>query len=121
MVYRIAQAMCIGAIVGVTLVAVPRTAQPASPGRTLTLVNVEASGVKIWLPSTIAARAGERITLKLDNKLDAPHGFSIDDYGIHAVVPGAATQEVTFTAKKGVARFYCHLHPAHVGGSVIVL
>ena len=113
--------ICLVAIVGVALADLPRVAQTASPARTVTLVNVEASGVKIWLPSTIVAHPGERVTLKLDNKLDAVHGFSMDEYGIHVVVPGAGTQEVTFTAKKGTSRFYCQLHPAHIGGNVIVL
>jgi nitrosocyanin len=111
----------VGAIVGVTLVSVHTRAQTAPPVRTFTLVNVEASGVKIWLPSSFVARPGERVTLKLDNKLGAVHGFSIDEYGIHVLVPGGGTQQVTFTAKKGSSRFYCHLHPAHIGGDVIVL
>ena len=111
----------IGAIVGVTLVSAHTRAQTAPMVHTITLVNVEASGAKIWLPSSIVAHPGERVTLKLDNKLGAVHGFSIDDYGIHVLVPGAGTQEVTFTAKKGASRFYCHLHPAHIGGDLIVL
>ena len=111
----------VGAIVGMMLFSVQARAQTAPPVHTFTLVNVEASGVKIWLPSSIVARQGERVTLKLDNKLGAVHGFSIDEYGIHVLVPGAGTQEVTFTAKKGASRFYCHLHPAHIGGDVIVL
>jgi nitrosocyanin len=111
----------VGAIVGVTLVSLHTRAQTAPSERTFTIVNVEASGAKIWLPSSIAARPGERVTLKLDNKLGAVHGFSIDEYGIHVVVPGAGTQEVTFIAKKGASRFYCQLHPAHIGGEVIVL
>jgi plastocyanin len=111
----------IGAIVVVTLVSAHTRAQTAPMMHTITLVVVEASGVKVWLPSTIVAHPGERVTLKLDNKLGAVHGFSIDEYGIHVLVPGAGTQEVTFTAKKGASRFYCHLHPAHIGGDLLVL
>ena len=111
----------VGAIAGVTLISVHTRAQTAPSVRTFTIVNVEASGARIWLPSAIAAHPGERVTLKLDNKLGAVHGFSIDEYGIHVIVPGAGTQEVTFIAKKGISRFYCHLHPAHIGGEVIVL
>ena len=111
----------VGATVGAALVSVHPAAQTASPARTVTLVNVEASGAKIWLPSSVAARPGEQVTLKLENKLDAVHGFSIDEYGIHVVVPATGMQEVTFTAKRGASRFYCQLHPAHIGGDVIVL
>ena len=111
----------IGIIAGVTLLSVHTAAQTASPARTFTLDNVEASGVKVWLPSTVVARPGERVTLKLENKLGAVHGFSMDEYGIHVLVPGGGTQEVTFTAKRGASRFYCQLHPTHLGGDVIVM
>lgn len=111
----------IGMIVGATLLSVHTVGQTASPVRTFTVDNVEVSGVKVWLPSVVIVHPGDRVTLKLDNKLGAVHGFSIDDYGIHALVPGAGTQEVTFTAKRGASRFYCQLHPAHLGGNVIVM
>lgn len=111
----------VGLIVGMPLVSMHTAAQTAPSVHTFTLVNVEASGVKIWLPSSSVARSGERVTLKLENKLDAVHGFSIDEYGIHVVVPATGKQEVTFTAKKGASRFYCQLHPGHIGGDVLVL
>lgn len=97
-------------------------ANAASPApNSFTVVNVTASGAKIWLPSTVATRSGQQVSLVLDNKLDEAHGFAIDDYGIRVVVQPKSKQTVTFTAKPGVSRFYCHLHPAHVGGQVIVL
>jgi len=111
----------ISMIVGATLISVHTVAQTASPARTFTLDNVEASGVKVWLPSVVVVHPGEQVTLKLDNKLDAVHGFSIDEYGIHVVVPAGGSQEVKFTAKRGASRFYCQLHPAHLGGNVIVM
>ncbi len=111
----------IGMIVGATLIGVHTVAQTASPARTFTLDNVEVSGVKVWLPSVVVVHPGEQVTLKLDNKLDAVHGFSIDEYGIHVVVPAGGSQEVKFTAKRGASRFYCQLHPAHLGGDVIVM
>jgi len=85
------------------------------------VVNVLASGAKIWLPSAVVIHPGQQITLTLDNKLDEAHGFSIDEYGIRVVVQPKSKEKVTFTAKPGVSRFYCQLHPAHVGGQVIVL
>ena len=113
--------MCaIGAIIGFS-VAGAQAAGSAPAPHTFSLVNVLASGAKVWLPSAIVVRPGEQVTLRLENKLDEAHGFAIDEYGIHAVVPAKGTQQVTFMAKRGVARFYCQLHPAHIGGQVVVL
>ena len=36
---------------------------------------------------------------------------------LHAMAPADRKQEVTFTAKRGLAsRLSCQLHPAHIGG-----
>ncbi len=103
------------------LLSLSTPAQPAPATGVFSVVNVEASGAKIWLPSTVVVRPGQQVTLKLENKLDAPHGFAIDDYAIHVVIPAKGAQAVTFTAKRGLtSRFYCQLHPAHVGGQIIV-
>lgn len=107
-------------IVGLTVTCVYAAGSRPSP-HAFNLVNVLASGAKVWLPSAVVVRSGEQVTLKLENKLDEAHGFSIDEYGIQVVIPAKSTQQVTFTAKRGAARFYCQLHPAHVGGQVIVL
>lgn len=120
---RIIGFAAVGLLVGlVGLLGVQRTAHTAAAAHEFTLVNVEANGAKVWLPSVIIAHPGEKVTLKLQNKLDAPHGFAIDDYGIQTVLPASGTAQVTFTARKGTAsRFYCQLHPAHIGGQVAVL
>lgn len=108
-------------VAGLALAGTRGPAQAAPSPRAFTMVNVLASGAKVWLPSAVVVRRGEQITLTLDNKLEEAHGFAIDEYGIQVVVPPKSTQKVTFTAKPGVSRFYCQLHPAHVGGQVIVL
>jgi len=106
----------------VAAVALAGPAQTAPGPGVFAVVNVEVSGAKIWLPSTIVVRPGQQVTLKLDNKLDAPHGFAIDDYAIQVIVPAGGRQDVTFTAKRGLtSRFYCQIHPPHVGGQIVVL
>jgi len=35
--------------------------------------------------------------------------------------PRRGTQEVKFIAKRSASRFYCQLHPAHLGGNVTVM
>src|SRR5215472_13188588 len=108
-------------IAGLILAGARGAAQAAPTPRAFTVVNVLSSGAKIWLPSAIVVHRGEQITLTLDNKLDEAHGFSIDEYGVQVVVQPRSKQKVTFTARPGVSRFYCQLHPAHVGCQVIVL
>jgi plastocyanin len=122
-VWRIIGVAAVGLFVGVVgMLGVPRTAHTAPAAHEFTLVNVEANGAKVWLPSVIVVHPGEKVTLKLQNKLDAPHGFAIDDYRIQAVVPASGNAQVTFTARRGTtSRFYCQLHPAHIGGQVAVL
>lgn len=89
----------------------------------LTLVNIETpQGVKIWEPPSITAKKGDKVTLKLINKLDKEHGFAIEAYGIKEVVDGNKTKTVSFTADKaGIFPIQCHLHPPHVAGQLIVL
>ena|SRR5690348_658755 len=108
-------------VVGIALAGMGAAGQAAPMPHTFTMVNVLASGAKVWLPSAVVVHPGEQVTLTLQNKLDEAHGFAIDEYGIRAVVPAKGTRQVTFTAKLGVSRFYCQLHPAHIGGQIIVL
>lgn len=94
-------------------------------------VAVEAGGAKFWLGGgDIDLRSGIStagpITFKLVNKMDADHGFAIDGMGVKQVVkPG---EEATVTVLRSdlapgvsVFKYYCHLHAAHVGGSLLVL
>jgi nitrosocyanin len=87
----------------------------------ITLINVLLDGTKIWLPSAVTAKEGEKIILTLVNKLDQPHGFSIPALGVKEVVKGGETKEVEFQATEaGTYPIVCQLHPAHLGGVLIV-
>jgi nitrosocyanin len=88
-----------------------------------TVVNVEtAQGVKIWVPTSIFAKKGDKVELRLINKLDAEHGYKIAAYGIEKVVPAQGAETVTFTADKaGIFPISCQLHPPHVVGLLVVL
>jgi nitrosocyanin len=89
----------------------------------LTIVNVEtAQGVKIWVPESIFAKKGDTVEIRLINKLDAEHGYTIKAFGIEKVVPAQSAETVTFTADKaGVFPISCQLHPPHVAGQLVVL
>ena len=89
----------------------------------LTIVNVVSpQDVKIWEPTSIAAKKGDRVTLRLINKHADEHGYEIAAFGVKEVVAGDKTAAVSFTADKaGVFPIKCHLHPAHVVGQLVVL
>jgi heme/copper-type cytochrome/quinol oxidase subunit 2 len=90
-----------------------------------TIVNVEYEGTKIWLPGTIIVPKGAKVTLKLVNNVPsepAQHGFAIPAYDIALAVDRGTLGTVEFTAARaGVFPITCHLHPAHVGGQLVVL
>ena len=95
---------------------------PAAEPQKFTLINVVLDGTKIWLPSSLMVHQGDEVELTLINKLDDPHGFKIEDFGIEEVVPPKAQMTVQFTASQpGVHRYLCHLHPPHIGGQLLVL
>jgi nitrosocyanin len=92
---------------------------------TFTVVNVEYEGTKIWTPGTLVVPQGAKVTIKLVNNVPTEpnqHGFAIPAYSIAEVVTRGEPKTVQFTADKaGVFPITCHLHPAHVGGELVVL
>src|SRR5215813_3106476 len=107
-----------------TLVACMALAIPVSAGEVvLTVVNIETpQGVKIWEPTSVVAKKGDTVTLKLINRHADEHGYEIAAFGVKEVVDGGKSKDVKFTAdKSGVFPIKCHLHPAHVVGQVVVL
>jgi nitrous-oxide reductase len=116
-------------ISGANRIAMAQGASPApameEPGtRSFTMVSVEVDDAKIWLPSVIAVEQGDKVKLTLKNLVPGAvnqHGFTIPAYNITEVVTRGEPKTVTFVADKaGVFPFSCQLHPAHIGGSLIV-
>lgn len=94
----------------------------AAEPKKFTLINVLLEGTKIWLPSSVIVQQGDEVELTLINKLEEPHGFKIEAFGIEEVVQPKAQMTVKFTASKaGAQNFICHIHPPHVGGQILVL
>lgn len=86
-----------------------------------TLTSMVVQGAKVWSPATLTIPKGHAVKLKLKNTTDAAHGFSIDELNIKEVIPPGEVKEVTIKVDQaGSMRFYCHLHPAHVGGELVV-
>jgi nitrosocyanin len=92
---------------------------------TQTLVSVEIEGSKFWLPGTVVAKKGQTVRLILMNKVPSDpnqHGFAIPAVGVAEVVDRGQTKTVTFKAdKEGIFPMVCQLHPAHIGGQLVVL
>jgi nitrosocyanin len=119
-------------ISGANRIAMAQGAAPAAPApamdepgtRSFTLVSVEVDDAKIWLPSVIAVEQGDKVKLTLKNLVPGAvnqHGFTIPAYNITEVVTRGEPKTVTFVADKaGVFPYSCQLHPAHIGGSLIV-
>jgi nitrosocyanin len=116
-------------LLAAALLAAPRpagAADAAAPAETtLTVVNLEYQGTKIWVPGTIVVKKGTKVTLNLINNVPpegSQHGFAIPAYGVAAVVTVGTPETVTFTADRdGIFPLFCQLHPAHVGGQLVVL
>ena len=94
----------------------------AAEAKKFTVINVLLDGTKIWLPSTLVVSQGDEVELILINKLDEPHGFKVEAFGIEEAVLPKAQATVKFTAAKpGLHGYICHIHPPHVGGQILVL
>jgi len=91
----------------------------------LTSVNIEYENTKVWVPSTFTVKKGDTVKLTLiNNVMSEPdhHGFAIPNFGIAETVMRGEPKTITFTADKaGIFPIQCHLHPAHVGGQLVVL
>ena len=117
---------------GANRIAMAQGAAPAAPApaaeepgtKSFTLVSVEVDDTKFWLPSVIAVEQGDKVKLTLKNQVPGAsnqHGFTIPAYNIAEVVTRGEPNVVTFVADKaGVFQYSCQLHPAHIGGSLIV-
>lgn len=108
-------------MVGIALLLCGKVSVAAEPKK-FTLLNVLLDGTKIWLPSTLIVQQGDEVELTLINKLDEPHGFKLEAFGIEEVVQPKAQMTVKFTASAhGAQAYICHIHPPHVGGQLLVL
>ncbi len=108
---------------GLLLVGVALGAHAAE--QSFTVVNIEYEGSKVFVPATLVVHQGDHVKIKVVNNIKSDpnqHGFAIPDYKIEKVVTRGEPQEVEFDAKEaGIFPIKCQLHPAHVGGELVVL
>jgi len=93
--------------------------------REFTVVAIAYQGAKLWIPATLIVNKGDKVKITLINKIKsdpATHGYAIDAYKIKEVTERGKPKTVQFTADKdGLFNIYCQLHPAHIGGQLLVL
>lgn len=84
-------------------------------------IAVVKNGKKVWLPAKIVVHKGDTVKIHAVSKIkNSSHGFAIDAYNIQEVVDEKG-KDIQFVADKaGTFPFRCQLHPAHVGGELIV-
>lgn len=93
--------------------------------REFSVVAIEYHGTKVWVPGTLIVQRGDKVRIKLINNIKSDpntHGFAIDEFGLKTVVGRGKPEIVEFIAdKEGLFTIYCQLHPAHIGGQLLVL
>ena len=106
---------------------------------------LEKNKTKFWIPTKASmkegaafsekegvkftVKKGDTVVFHLVSKIKGAnniHGFAIDEYKVEALVDDkglfkSKDKEINFVADKpGTFKIRCHLHPAHVGGELIV-
>ncbi|OGR79283.1 MAG: hypothetical protein A3I11_08370 [Elusimicrobia bacterium RIFCSPLOWO2_02_FULL_39_32] len=93
--------------------------------REFSIVAIEYRGTKVWVPGTLIVRKGDKVKITAINNINSDpntHGFAIDEFGVKKVVARGEVATVEFTVdKEGLFTIYCQLHPAHIGGQLLVL
>jgi plastocyanin len=75
-------------------------------------INVEAHDF-MFSPTTISAKAGDKVTVTIKNSGSYEHNFSITELGVSQDVEKGDTKTVTFTASGNTnLKFFCKYHSA---------
>jgi len=105
------------------------------------LFAVEIGDMKAWYPPVtiidFKVRPGRPVLLKVTNKSTADHGFQMTDAanaGSPSVMKaevvlkpgetkyiGVPTSDMFYATQGNTLTYRCHLHPAHVGGKLLML
>lgn len=121
---RMTKIVAVFAVCGlIAAAALPAMAQDNQ--QTFTIVAEQIGKSKFWIPSNIMVNRGDKVKLVLKNEIegaDITHGFNLPGYNITVIVTRGVPKTVNFTADKpGIFRYNCQLHPAHIGGELLVI
>jgi hypothetical protein len=102
---------------------------------------IELGNIKAWYPPVTVidfkVRPGRPVVLKVTNNSSGEHGFQLTDV-VNASSPtvlkaevvlkpgeskliGIPTSDLFYATQGNTLRYRCHLHPAHVGGTLLII
>jgi len=86
-----------------------------------TLTTEVVEGKNVWLPATLTVHKGSDVTITLTNLSPKEHGFAVDELGVKEILPIGTTKTITLKpTASGAVKYYCPLHPSHIGGQLLV-
>ncbi len=105
------------------------------------LFSIEIGNMKTWYPPTTVidfkVRPGRPVLLKVTNNASAEHGFLLtadENQAAPTVLKaqivlkpgetkyiGVPTSDLFYATQGNTLNYRCHLHPAHVGGKLVML
>ncbi len=97
--------------------------QAANRIQNFEVVAVEISGTKFWLPSTLIVKKGDIIKIHAVSKIGGKnniHGYAIDEFKVEQLIDDKGKDFEFVASKTGTFPIRCHLHPAHIGGQLLV-
>jgi nitrosocyanin len=116
---RAARAVLSTSLAAVVALSLSACGGTQSVERTIDAVAVE--GGAGFSPVTVTIDKRNRVQMTVGNATAAPHGFSIEGYGIQEEIAPGAALELEFTATNaGTYKIYCQLHEAHKTSTLVV-
>jgi hypothetical protein len=105
------------------------------------LYAIEIGNLKTWYPPTTAidfkVRAGRPVVIKVTNSSSAEHGFLLTAEETQSAPTvlraqlvlkpgetkyvGIPTSDLFYATSGNILKYRCHLHPAHLGGKLIMI
>jgi hypothetical protein len=105
------------------------------------LYSIDIGNMKTWYPPTTVldfkVRPGRPVLLKVTNNGTTEHGFQLTDTTTQAAPTavnaklvlkpgetkyiGIPTSDLFYATRGNTLHYRCHLHPAHVGGTLVMI
>ncbi len=115
-------------LTGITALSFNSFAKKTSPKLKVTakkqvvaIINKMVDGKKTWVPSHHSINSTQETELVLVNTLDAVHGFEIHGYIKPIALLPLETRKIILKKipKNTKIKISCHMHPAHVGSTIV--
>jgi len=96
-------------------------AAKADVKQVIAVVNKMIDGKKTWVPSHQTIKANQATEIVVVNTLNAVHGFEISGHVKPIALLPLETKKITLnkTTVNTKLKISCHMHPAHVGSTIV--